>query len=269
MSAKAGATKRAPAVDGITDRLALELQGVSRFFGGLKAVDSVDMKVSVGGRHAVIGPNGAGKSTLFALVSGELTLSEGKVRLMGADVSRWSAARRAQAGLGRTYQITNVLLGLTVEQNLLLALRGKQRVKYSLFGRSAPTAAEDARIDELLTLCGVAEHRKDRASAISYGRQRQLELAIALASSPKVLLLDEPAAGLSPAERGPMADIVRGLPRDLTVLLIEHDMELALGLADRVTVLHYGKVLAEGTSEQVRENEQVQDVYFGAAGHHA
>lgn len=248
---------------------ALELQGVSRHFGALKAVDAVTMKVSAGARHAVIGPNGAGKSTLFALISGELALSAGRVRLMGTDVSRWSAARRAQAGLGRTYQITNVLSGLTVEQNILLALRGKEAVKYSLFGRSRPTAAEDARIEELVGLCGVSQHRNDRASAISYGRQRQLELAIALASSPKVLLLDEPAAGLSPAERGPMADIVRGLPPDLTVLLIEHDMELALGLADTVTVLHYGQVLAEGTPQQVRDNEQVQDVYFGAAGHHA
>src|SRR5690606_15855778 len=119
---------------------ALELQGVSRHFGALKAVDAVTMKVAAGARHAVIGPNGAGKSTLFALISGELALSAGRVRLMGADVSRWSAARRAQAGLGRTYQITNVLSGLTVEQNILLALRGKEAVKYSLFGRSKPTA---------------------------------------------------------------------------------------------------------------------------------
>lgn len=244
---------------------ALRLNDVSRSFGALKAVDGVSLNVSTGTRHAVIGPNGAGKSTLFALISGELALSSGSVTLMGTDVSTWSATRRALSGLGRTYQITNVLLGLTIEQNLLLAMRGKSRLKYSLFGGSRPTAQEEKRIEYLLALCGVAEHRHDVASAISYGRQRQLELAIALACDPKVLLLDEPAAGLSPAERGPMATIIRDLSKELTVLLIEHDMELALGLADRVTVLHYGQVLAEGTPDEVRGNEQVQGVYFGTA----
>jgi branched-chain amino acid transport system ATP-binding protein len=248
-----------------TGAWALKLTDVSRSFGALKAVDGVNLNVASGTRHAVIGPNGAGKSTLFALISGELALSSGSVTLMGADVSSWSATRRALSGLGRTYQITNVLLGLTIEQNLLLAMRGKSRSKYSLFGGSRPTAQEEERIDYLLALCGVAEHRRDLASAISYGRQRQLELAIALACEPKVLLLDEPAAGLSPAERGPMAAIIRDLSKDLTVLLIEHDMELALGLADRVTVLHYGQVLAEGTPDEVRGNEQVQGVYFGTA----
>ncbi len=248
---------------------ALQLNHASRSFGALRAVDDVSLQVAAGTRHAIIGPNGAGKSTLFALISGELALSSGRVTLMDADVSAWSATRRALAGLGRTYQITNVLSGLTVEQNLLLAMRGKSSLKYSLFGSAGPTQPEEERITHLLSLCGVAEHRHDAASAISYGRQRQLELAIALASNPRVLLLDEPAAGLSPAERGPMASIIRGLAKDLTVLLIEHDMELALGLADRVTVLHYGRVLAEGTPDEVRGNEQVQGVYFGTAEHHA
>jgi len=248
---------------------ALKLSAASRHFGALKAVDDVSLQVPVGARHAIIGPNGAGKSTLFALISGELALSSGRVALMGADVSSWSAHRRALTGLGRTYQITNVLLGLSIEQNLLLAMRGKSPLKYSLFGSSHPASQESKRIDYLLELCGIAEHRQDAASAISYGRQRQLELAIALASDPKVLLLDEPAAGLSPAERGPMAAIIRGLSQELTVMLIEHDMELALGLADFVTVLHHGKVLAEGTPDQVRANEQVQGVYFGTANLHA
>lgn len=244
---------------------ALRLDNASRSFGALKAVDDVNLQVSTGARHAIIGPNGAGKTTLFALISGELALSSGSVTLMGTNVSTWPATRRSLAGLGRTYQITNVLGGLTIEQNLLLAMRGKGPLKYSLFGRSRPTDQEEERIEYLLNLCGVAEHRSDIASSISYGRQRQLELAIALANDPKVLLLDEPAAGLSPAERGPMAAIIRGLAKDLTVLLIEHDMELALGLADRVTVLHYGRVLAEGSPDEVRGNEEVQGVYFGTA----
>lgn len=248
---------------------ALLLQGVSRHFGALKAVDSVDLSVAQGMRHVVIGPNGAGKSTLFALISGELAPSAGRIALRGTDITRWPANRRALAGIGRTYQITNVLLGLTVEQNLLLALRGKKPVKYALFGSSRATPQENDRLEALTTLCGIQALRHDTANTLAYGQQRQLELAIALASDPQVLLLDEPAAGLSPAERGPMAAIVRDLPASLTVLLIEHDMELALGLAQQVTVLHHGRVLAEGPPEAIRNNQQVQDVYFGAVLPHA
>lgn len=248
---------------------ALELQHVGRSFGGLRAVNDVNLCVAAGSTHAVIGPNGAGKTTLFALISGELPLSSGKVKMLGSDVSRWSATRHVLAGLGRTYQITNVMAGLTVEENLLLAVRGKRPIKYSLFGDARPHADEDADLSSILALCGIAAYRHERAGAMSYGMQRQLELAIALANKPRLLLLDEPAAGLSPAERGPMAEIIRQLPEELTVLLIEHDMELALGLADRVTCLYYGEVLAEGSAQEIRDNEQVQDVYFGTAGHHA
>lgn len=248
---------------------ALELRGVGRSFGGLRAVNNVNLSVTVGTTHVVIGPNGAGKTTLFALISGELALSSGSISLFGTNVSKWSATRRALHGIGRTYQITNVLAGLSVQQNILLALRGKQRIKYSFFGSARPSGAETARLDELLHRCNLEAFRDTLAGAMSYGQQRQLELAIALACDPTVLLLDEPAAGLSPAERGPMADIVRQLPDDLTVLLIEHDMELALGLADRVTCLHFGEVLAEGTPDEVRRNEEVQAVYFGAEAHHA
>lgn len=248
---------------------ALELNGVSRSFGGLRAVNDVRLRVAAGSTHVVIGPNGAGKTTLFGLISGETALSSGSVAMLGTDMSRWSATRRALAGLGRTYQITTVMAGLTVEENVLLALRGKRSIKYSLFGNGRPTADEDEQLNKILTDCGIGSHRRDRAGAMSYGRQRQLEMAIALANSPRVLLLDEPAAGLSPAERGPMADMIRQLPNDLTVLLIEHDMELALGLADQVTCLYYGEVLAEGTPAAIRENEQVQAVYFGTAEQHA
>jgi branched-chain amino acid transport system ATP-binding protein len=248
---------------------ALELKGVSRSFGGLRAINDVTLRVAAGSTHVVIGPNGAGKTTLFGLISGEIALTAGRVVMLGIDVSRWSATRRTLAGLGRTYQITNVLAGLTVEENLLLALRGKRPIKYSLFGTGRPHADEDEKLTAILTTCGIGEHRRDRAGAMSYGRQRQLELAIALANNPRVLLLDEPAAGLSPAERGPMADLIRQLPSDLTVLLIEHDMELALGLADQVTCLYYGEVLAEGSPDAIRANEQVQAVYFGTAEHHA
>jgi len=246
---------------------ALALDRVGRNFGALAAVHAVSIQVRTGSTHVIIGPNGAGKTTLFALISGELPLSDGSIHLFGADVSRWSATRRSLAGIGRTYQITNVLAGLTVEQNLLLALRGKDPIKFSLFGNARPRPEEDARIEELLTRCGIHAFRRVRPANMAYGQQRQLELAIALANAPKVLLLDEPAAGLSPAERGPMADIIEQLPDALTVLLIEHDMALALRLADRVTCLHYGEVLAEGSADDIRGNDAVQAVYFGTAAH--
>jgi branched-chain amino acid transport system ATP-binding protein len=247
----------------------LELSGVSRRFGGLWAVNAVNLKVAAGSTHAIIGPNGAGKTTLFALVSGELPLSAGSIRMFAEDVSGWSATRRARAGMGRTYQISNVFTSLTLAENILLALRGTRPAKYALLRRSAASPPEASEVDGLLASCGLASYRDERVGALSYGVQRQLELALALAGRPRILLLDEPAAGLSPAERAPMADMIRSLPDELTVLLIEHDMELALGLADRVTCLHYGEVLTEGTSDEIRADTRVQEVYLGTAGRHA
>ncbi len=248
---------------------AIELRGVSRSFGGLKAVDDVNLRVQTGTRHVLIGPNGAGKTTLFALMSGELDVSAGQISLFGQDVTSWSAMRRSRMGLGRTYQITNVFAGLSVEENLVLAMRGRQGGRLNMLTSTRPDSISSVRIDELLNVCGLESRRQVRAGAMSYGEQRLLELAIALANEPRLLLLDEPAAGLSPAERGPMADTIRRLPRELTIVMIEHDMELALGLADRVSCLYYGRVLADGTPDEVRLDEQVQSVYFGAASTHA
>jgi branched-chain amino acid transport system ATP-binding protein len=247
----------------------LELRGVSRDFGALTAVSAVSMAVPRGETRVIIGPNGAGKTTLFGLISGELPLSGGSVTLFGRDVSTWSASRRAHLGLGRTYQITNVFGGLTVAENLTLAIRGNRARKFSLFSDGRPDAGERERLDEILATCGMSDRRRVRVSSMSYGEQRQLELAIALAARPRVLLLDEPAAGLSPAERVTMAKIIRDLPADLTVVLIEHDMDLALQLADHVTCLHYGQVLVEAPPDEIRRNEKVQEVYLGRARDHA
>ncbi len=257
-----------PAADGAAPA-AIELRGLSRSFGGLKAVDNVTLRIQAGTRHVLIGPNGAGKTTLFALLSGELAVSAGTVSLFGQDVTSWSAMRRSRAGLGRTYQITNVFAGLSVQENLVLAMRGRGGGQLNMLTSTRPDAASGARIDELLNVCGLQNRRDVRAGAMSYGEQRLLELAISLANQPRLLLLDEPAAGLSPAERGPMAETIRRLPRELTIVLIEHDMELALGLADRVSCLYYGSLLADGTPEEVRSDEKVQSVYFGTASSHA
>jgi len=245
---------------------AVRLNAVTRSFGGLKAVENVSISIQRGRKHAIIGPNGAGKTTLFAMISGELELSSGQVFMFGQDVSKWSATRRARNGLGRTYQITNVFTGLTVEQNITLAIRGNSNERLSVFKSSQPDASMDKTIDEVLAVCGLSHRRHTLTSDMAYGEQRLLELAIALANRPKLLLLDEPAAGLSPAERAPMAQTIRNLPSDLTVMLIEHDMELALGLADDVTCLYYGQVLASGSPQEIQDNPEVQSVYFGVSG---
>jgi branched-chain amino acid transport system ATP-binding protein len=241
----------------------LRLEEVRVSFGALKAVDGVSLAIERGERRAIIGPNGAGKTTLFNAIAGEQRVSGGRVWLEGDDVTRLGTARRARRGVARTFQITTLFGGLAVEENLRMAVRGASRRKLSLFADGAPTPRESEVIERGLAASGLSHRRTTRVRELSHGEQRQLELQMALASSPRVLLLDEPAAGLSPAERGSMARIIRELPRSLTLILIEHDMDLALGLVDRVTCLYNGQVLCEGTPEAIRTNAQVQDVYLG------
>ena len=246
----------------------LQLENVSVTFGALRAVDGVSLAVAPGERRAIIGPNGAGKTTLFNAIAGEVKISSGKICLDGRDVTRLRTHRRAALGMGRTYQITNLFGGLTVEENLRLAVRGSSTRKFSLLGDETPRGAEAERVEAALAASGMAVRRSAMTRTLSYGEQRQLELALALASKPHLLLLDEPAAGLSPAERVRMAEIIRALPRELTLVLIEHDMDLALGLVDFVTCLHFGQVLIEDKPEAIRANVKVQEVYLGTP-HHA
>jgi branched-chain amino acid transport system ATP-binding protein len=237
-------------------------------FGALRAVDGVSLSVNAGERRAIIGPNGAGKTTLFNAIAGEIRPSSGSVFFADQDVTRLRPHARARLGMGRTYQITNLFAGLTVEENIRLAVRGLSPRKFSLFGAGEPNAVEREAVEQALVHCGMTARRETITRTLSYGEQRQLELALALASKPKLLLLDEPAAGLSAAERVRMAEIIRALPRELTLILIEHDMDLALNLVDRVSCLHYGQVLVEGTPDAIRGNELVQEVYLGKP-HHA
>lgn len=248
-----------------TSAHALELQSVTRDFGALRAVDHVTMMVAPGERRAVIGPNGAGKTTLFNLITGELPLTNGKVVLLGRDISRMPAHKRVALGLGRTFQITNVFPGLTVEENVFLAAQGLEKIKLN-FIRAMPRGGEiRGRAAKALEDAGLLEKRGAVTKELSHGEQRQLEIALALALQPTLLMLDEPAAGLSTAERATMADLVRSLPRDLTILLIEHDMDLALGLADQVTCLHYGRVIADDAPDGIAANREVQDCYLGVS----
>lgn len=245
------------------DTAVLILDRVTRDFGGLRAVDQVSIVVPAGERRAIIGPNGAGKTTLFNLITGELPVTAGRIFLFGRDVTGMPTRQRAALGLGRTYQITRIFPSLTVAENVLLAVMGLQPIKLTMHRPLARIGWAWRKAMEVLERVGL-DHRRDvPARALSHGEQRQLEIAIALAGDPRLLLLDEPAAGLSAAERALIHRLIEGLPRTLTVVLIEHDMDLALGLADRVTCLHYGRVIAEDSPERIREHELVRQIYLG------
>ena len=247
------------------ERDALEIAGLVKAFGGLLAVDGVSMRVPVGRRHALIGPNGAGKTTLFNCIAGTLMPTAGLVFLFGQEVTRRAEHRRAGLGLARTYQITNLFPGLTLLENVLLAVHGTTRQKWVLHRPLEAFPESQARAAQELERVGLARRAGEPVHRLSYGERRQLEFALALASQPRALLLDEPTAGLSPADRERIVSTIAQVPRDITVLLIEHNMDVVLGLADRITVLHYGRVITEGTPEEVRANPQAREVYLGAA----
>ena len=245
------------------DQNAVEVTELTKAFGGVRAVENVSMKVPVGQRRALIGPNGAGKTTLFNCITGTFPPTSGKVFLFGKDVTRLAENRRAAMGIGRTYQITNLFHDLTVLENLILAVQGNSRQKWIMhrpvkaFSESLKRAAEE------LERVGLAQRTHDSVHHLSYGERRQLELALALASQPRVLFLDEPCSGLSPGERQRIAEIIREFPEDITLILIEHDMKVALGLADQVVVMHRGSIILEGTPDEVRANPEVREVYLG------
>jgi branched-chain amino acid transport system ATP-binding protein len=245
----------------------LKLTDVVVAFDALRAVDGVSLTVPRGQRRAIIGPNGAGKTTLFNAVAGVVPPTRGKIVFNGHDVTKLPTHRRAQLGISRTFQITNLFSTLSVQDNMILALRGLSPRKFSLFGLPDTDAAEASRIAAALTAARIGKRADVIVKEMSYGEQRQLEIAIALVTTPTMLMLDEPAAGLSPSERSMVAEIIRSLDRDITVVLIEHDMDLALGLVDYVTCMFEGSVLVEEPPEGIRRNKQVQEVYLGKPRH--
>ena len=241
----------------------LVLENVTKDFGGLRAIDNVSIQIKPGERRAIIGPNGAGKTTLFNLITGELSITSGSIFLSGKDITKMPAHRRTGAGLGRTYQITNIFPGLTVQENVQLAAQGLSATKFSLHRPVSENGHIYDKVMKALDDLQLAAIKDVKTSELAYGAQRQLEIALALAVEPDVLLLDEPAAGLAAGERVAIAELVRNLPAELTVVLIEHDMDLALGLVDWVTCLHYGAVITEDAPQQIRENEQIREIYLG------
>jgi branched-chain amino acid transport system ATP-binding protein len=246
---------------------ALAVSGISKSFGGVHAVRSTSFVVPVGERRALIGPNGAGKTTLFNLITGELPVDEGKIELFGANITRKSIQQRAKLGLGRTYQISQLFLELTVEENLYLAGGASKKLEFHLIKPWQHYSEIREWANQVAEQVGLAEHLGDKVSEISHGLQRQLEVGMAIAMRPRLIMLDEPAAGLSPSERIILTNLIKNLSRDVTLILIEHDMEVVLDIADQITVLHRGSVLAEGTPSEIKQNHEVQRVYLG--GSHA
>jgi branched-chain amino acid transport system ATP-binding protein len=240
----------------------LRLQSVSKQYGGIAAVKDVSLAVRQGERWAVIGPNGAGKTTLFRTIAGEDRPTRGRIFLFGRDVTRMPANRRAQAGLGRTYQVTNVFLGLTVRENVAIAAQAQRSGRLSPWRPLRLSGPIGEHVDGTLDRVGLLRRRDRLARELSHGEQRQLELALALAGTPRLLLLDEPAAGLAASERVLMRKLIEDLPRDISLALIEHDMTLALDLVEHVICMDDGAPIAAGSPEEIRANEQVQAVYL-------
>ena len=242
---------------------AVEVERLSKVFGGLRAVDEASLAVAEGERRVLIGPNGAGKTTLFNCIAGTLQPTAGRVRLLGRDISALAEHRRSALGMGRTFQISNVFTDLTVRDNLLLAILGTDARKWNMWRPLSRFAPERAQAQESLACVGLVGRADALVRHLSYGERRQLELALALNVNPKVLLLDEPCAGLSPRERQRFAQLIAALPRAITLIMIEHDIDIALALADRVTVLHQGRIIFDGTPAAVRSDQQVREVYLG------
>jgi ABC-type branched-chain amino acid transport systems, ATPase component len=240
----------------------LSLKGIGRRFGGLDAVRGVDLEIKPGERRAILGPNGAGKTTLFNLISGEFPPTSGTVHLFGEDVSALPARKRARMGLARTFQTSRLFGGLTVEDNVYLAVLGvRDGHLRPVLNHEDSEMRERAR--EIATQMGLGEVLDREVAELSHGEQRQLEVAMARATDPKLMLLDEPAAGLSRTERQTLTELLLGLPEDITLVIIEHDMDVALRVATWVTMMYEGQVIAEGTPDEIRANEMVHDLYLG------
>jgi branched-chain amino acid transport system ATP-binding protein len=244
----------------------LRLRGVGRRFGGLHAVREVDLDVAPGERRAILGPNGAGKTTLFNLVCGDFPVTSGKIELFGRDVTTMPARTRAKMGLSRTYQQSRLFGGLTVEDNIYLAVVGIEG------GHLRPVITrKDAEYREraraAAALVAIDHKLSETVNSLSHGEHRQVALGVALVAEPKMMMLDEPCSGLSRGERQLLTDLLLGLDRDLTLIVIDHDMDVALRVAEQVTMMHDGRVIVEGTPDEIRANELVHDLYLGRGYH--
>lgn len=242
---------------------ALELEGVTKHFGALAAIEDVSFSVEAGERVALLGPNGAGKTTLFNLISGEIMLDRGKVQLRGRDMTRQPPESMSESGLSRTFQKNSLFLERTVFENVRLAVQRRLGIKLKMFRSVDRYPQLRKETEEVLDRVQLSTRSEAKAENLSYGEQRQLEIGLALATSPEVLLLDEPTAGMSLRETQEMVTMLGSLPQELTLLIIEHDMDVVAALAQRIIVLNFGKVIADGRPEEVRRNREVLEAYLG------
>jgi branched-chain amino acid transport system ATP-binding protein len=242
---------------------ALRLTGVTRAFGALRAVDDVSLTVAAGQKYAILGSNGAGKTTLFNAVTGDFPPTAGRIHFFGEDITALPPHERIRKGLRRTYQSSLLFRDLTVRDNLFLAVRGVANGRFS-FLRAGPGHASTQATHDLLERTRLAHLANERVANLAHGQQRQLEIGMALAGAPRLILFDEPAAGLSPAERRELVALLRSLPAHMSFVLIEHDLDIALRVVDRVTVMHNGRTLRTGSPEEIENDAEVQAIYMGS-----
>ena len=262
-------TSLRPAAKPLASGDALVLEGVTRTFGALKAIEDVSFSVAVGERRAVLGANGAGKTTLFNAVTGDFPPTAGRVTFFGEDITELPPYERIRRGLRRTYQSSLLFRDLTVRDNLFLATRGVSRGRFSFI---RPRARHASRLvtQDLLERVRLAHVADELVSTLAHGQQRQLEIGMALAGAPRLILFDEPAAGLSPVERRELVALLRAFPTHMGYVLIEHDLDIALRVVERVTIMHNGRVLKHGTPDEIENDSEVQAIYMGGkgGGHH-
>jgi branched-chain amino acid transport system ATP-binding protein len=241
----------------------LETKGLYHDFSGLKVLFDVNLQVKEGERHAVIGPNGAGKTTLFNVITGTYEPSKGKIFFKGKDITAFKPYELCRIGMGRSFQITSTFNRLTAFQNIRLAILSKRGIRFNMF-RNVDKMEEITReTDEVLGRINLTAERDFPASALSYGKHRALEISLAMATDPELVLLDEFAAGMSRDETHTAVALIRKMTEGKTVVIIEHDMDVVFSLADRITVLHYGRILATGAPDEIRRNQEVKDAYLG------
>jgi branched-chain amino acid transport system ATP-binding protein len=262
----AHASPRAGAPSALASNDALVLSHVTRTFGALRAVDDVSLSVAAGQKYAVLGSNGAGKTTLFNAVTGDFPPSAGRIHFFGEDITELPPHERIRKGLRRTYQSSLLFRDLTVRDNLFLAVRGVANGRFSLWRPRANHASVVATQD-LLERARLAHIADERVANLAHGQQRQLEIGMALAGAPRLILFDEPAAGLSPAERRELVALLTSLPAHMSFVLIEHDLDIALKVTERVTVMHNGRVLRHGTPDEIENDAEVQAIYMGGGRH--
>ena len=243
--------------------LCLQASGLGKTYDGLHALAGIDLNVCEGSRQAILGPNGAGKTTLFKILAGEIAPTSGAIRFRDRDITRDPPYRRAAMGISRTFQVTTLFRGMSVLQNVILAVQGTRRTKYIAWRavERMPALLDEAR--RIVDGVGLARREEMLVQSLAYGEQRQLEIGVALACRPRLLLLDEPTAGLARAEVSRILSLLQALPREITILFIEHDMDVAFALAEMVTVLNQGQLVAAGPPDAIRANRLVQDIYLG------